>query len=176
MTMTFVRLASRAVALASLAALAACQHPGTQRSSANASGPTSAATSTTTQPAANTSAPAVTFHLARTRPAPGLAQVQVNPTATLYAVPQPVLTQADLQQVVSTQNNAGQTFLRFDFNQQGAAKLAKLAQEAAGNYLMVSTRGKLVAVSQIASAYQGGAFPVQVQNAEEARAILQSLR
>lgn len=181
MIKTVVRPVSRIFALFGLMALAACQHPGTLRtdSASAASQPVAAAQQTAqaaTQQAASSAAPVITFHLAQTSPAQGLAQVQVNPSVTLYAVPQPVFTQADLQQVITTQNGAGQSILRFDFNEAGAAKLEKLASEAAGNYMMVSVRGQLIAVSKIAPSYPDGKFPVPAASANDARDILQKLR
>lgn len=161
--------------------LAACQHPGAQRNdaasaSAQPTAPGAQSTQAAASQSANSQAPAVTFHLAQARPAQGLAQVEINPQVALYAVPQPVFTQADLQRVVTTQNNAGQAFLRFDFNEKGAAKLATLASQAAGNYLLVSVRGTLIAAPQIASAYPNGQFPVSVSSVNAARDILATLR
>src|SRR5690606_18601048 len=118
----------------------------------------------------------VTFHLAQRQAGEGLTQIQVNQNTSLYALRQPVFTQADLQQIVPVQTKDGQTFLRFDFNPQGAAKLAKVAQQAKGNYFLVSVRGRLVGVPQIAPTYEGGRFPLRVNNAADAQAILQRLR
>jgi len=174
MTTIIPRTLLRYLAVASLMTLAACQQPGTKRTATQPETPQQAAAAQQQTP--NTAAPVVTFHLAQAQPAQGLAQVQVNPNASLYAVPRPVFTQADLQQVVTTQNNNGQTFLRFDFNPQGAAKLAQVARDATGSYLLISVRGKLIAVPQIAASYPEGKLPVPVQNADEARSILQLLR
>lgn len=179
--MNLVRPVSRVFAVIGLMALAACQHPGAQRTDAAAAASPQGAVApkaeqAATQPATNNAAPIVTFHLAQTSAAQGLAPVRVTPDATLYAVPQPVFTQADLQQVGTTQNKAGQVFLLFSFNEKGASKLTTLASEAAGNYLMVSVRGGLIAITQIASNYPDGKFPIPVASANEARDILQKLR
>ncbi|MCD0502169.1 SecDF P1 head subdomain-containing protein, partial [Bordetella petrii] len=144
-----------------------------------AAAPRTAASQSTPQPqqqAAGNTAPLIAFHLAQARPAEGLARVAVNPGTSLYAVPQPVFTQADLQQVVPVQAKNGQVFLRFDFNQQGAAKLAKVTREALGNYLIISVRSQVVAVPNIGAAYEGGTFPVPLNSVDEAQSIVKMLR
>ncbi|MBO9357646.1 hypothetical protein GG851_26950 [Bordetella petrii] len=166
-------------ALASVAALAACQHAAPQRAHAGpdaARQASAAPAAPQAQPAAGSAAPVVTFHLAQVRPAQGLARVQLNPGTSLYAVPQPVFTQADLQQVVPVQDSKGQVYLRFEFNPRGAAKLAQISREAVGNYLIVSVRGRPVAVPQISAAYEDGKLPVAVDSAEDAQAIVQRMR
>ena len=171
----------RGLAIASLMSLAACQVPPKRASTEPASGTTAAQPAASQsgsqqQRAANSSAPSITFHLAQTQQAKGLARVQLNPKTSLYALPQPVFTQADLQQIVPIQNKDGQVFLRFDFTQQGAAKLTQVTRQSVGSYLIISAHGKLVAVPRIATTYDGGKFPVPVKNVEEARAMVQMLR
>ena len=173
----------RGLALAGLVSLAACQTPPQQGGAAPAAGAAGQQAAQSQQrpqqqapqQAAN-SAPVVAMYLAQPQPAEGLAQIQLNQTTRLYTVRQPVFTQADLQQIVPVQNKEGQVFLRFDFNQQGAAKLAKVTGESVGKYLLVSVRGKLVAVPRIAAANTAGQLPVAVKSADEARAIVQLLR
>lgn len=169
----------RGLAVVSVMSLAACQVPP-KRANTDSAGSTAtraaASQPASQQPAATNSAPAIAFHLAQTKQAQGLARVQLNQNTSLYAVPQPVLTQADLQQIVPVQNKNGQVFLRFDFTQQGTAKLAQVTRQSVGNYLIISANGKLVSVPRIAAAYTDGKFPVPVKNAEEARAMLQVLR
>ena len=181
MKATRTRLAIRCLALAGVAALAACQHTAPKRANAGPAGAATAAATQQTpqqprQQATGSTAPVVTFHLAQAQPADGLARVQLNPSTSLYAVPNPVFTQADLQQVVPVQGKNGQVFLRFDFTQQGAAKLAKVTREALGNYLIVSVRGKVIGVPRIATAYEDGNFPLPASSVEEAQAMVQLLR
>ena len=167
----------RGLAVASLMTLAACQVPPNMADNQAAAGTAAARPAAAQQQgAANSSAPAITFHLAQANPAQGLARIQLNPQTSLYALPQPVFTQADLQQIVPVQTKSGQVYLRFDFTQQGAAKLAQVTRQAVGNYLILSAHGKLVAVPRIGAAYTDGRFPVPVKNADEARAMLQTLR
>ncbi|HYG43941.1 MAG TPA: hypothetical protein VEA17_13560 [Bordetella sp.] len=185
MKATRTRLAIRCLALAGVAALAACQHTAPKRANGGPAGPATASATQQTpqqtaqqppQQATGSTAPVVTFHLAQAQPADGLARVQLNPSTSLYAVPNPVFTQADLQQVVPVQGKNGQVFLRFDFTQQGAAKLAKVTREALGNYLIVSVRGKVIGVPRIATAYEDGNFPLPASSVEEAQAMVQLLR
>lgn len=198
MTAMVKREALRGLALASLLGLAACQqmpNKGTSSARSGSAQPAAQQTSTAQQPAqqatqqsaqqsaqqprqqaASNATPNITFHLAQVRPANGLAQVQLNQNTRLYAVPQPVLTQADLRQIVPMQNKNGQVFLRFDFNQQGAAKLAKVTREAQGNYLIISAQGKLISVPKISATYDGGSFPLPVASVDEAQAISRLIR
>jgi len=194
MTAMVKREALRGLALASLLGLAACQqmpNKGTSSARSGSAPPAAQQSSTAQQPAqqatqqsaqqprqqaANATTPNITFHLAQVRPANGLAQVQLNQNTRLYAVPQPVLTQADLRQIVPMQNKNGQVFLRFDFNQQGAAKLAKVTREAQGNYLIISAQGKLISVPKISATYDGGSFPLPVASVDEAQAISRLIR
>ncbi|GAB3100412.1 hypothetical protein GCM10027288_03020 [Bordetella tumbae] len=186
MTAMAKRQVWRGFALASVLGLAACQQMPNKGTSSARSGnaqPAAQQASTTQQPAqqpsqqnANNSTPNITFHLAQVRPGNGLAQVQLNQNTRLYAVPQPVLTQADLRQIVPMQNKNGQVFLRFDFNQQGAAKLAKVTRESQGNYLIISAQGKLISVPKISATYDGGSFPLPVASVDEAQAISRLIR
>lgn len=182
MTAAVKRQALHGLVLASLLGLAACQpmpKKGTSSAQPASAQPAAQQARTPQQPAqqaAGNTTPNITFHLAQVRPANGLAQVQLNQNTRLYAVPQPVLTQADLRQIVPMQNKNGQVFLRFDFNQQGAAKLAKVTREAQGNYLIISAQGKLISVPKISATYDGGSFPLPVASVDEAQAISRLIR
>lgn len=161
--------------------LAACQHgtPIRDGGAAPATDATTAAAKTAggagMAPAAN-AVPAVTFHLAQLQPAEGLVRVQPNPQVTLYAARQPVFTHADLRQVVPVQDNRGQVFLRFAFNQRGAEKLAQVTRAAIGNYLLLSIQGRLVAVPRIQAAHEDGMFTVPFDSVEEAQSMVRLLR
>lgn len=157
--------------LAGLAALAGCQQMGPQRG-ANAADPSQQQAA---QPRAAT-ANAITFHLAQRQAGQGLAQVQVNENTRLYALPQPVLTQADMQRLTQLQGNNGQAVLRFEFNDQGAARLTNIAKQSKDSYFLVSVQGRLVGVPRVQSTYEGGRLDLRVENVAQAQAILQSLR
>lgn len=178
------RAACRGLTVLGAVLLAACQQTAPVRQDAQPDAAQQAAAQQQQQqaaraaaqaPAAN-SAPAVSFFLAQAQPAEGLSEVVLNPNTRLYALPQPVFTQQDLQQVLPVRNNQGQVFLRFDFNEQGAQKLATVTSRAQGNYLILSMRDQIVAVPQINAVYDQGFLPVPVQSAEAAQAMLQLLR
>ncbi|WP_415358983.1 SecDF P1 head subdomain-containing protein [Kerstersia gyiorum] len=175
------RAACRSLTVLGAVLLAACQQTVPVRQDAQPDAARQAAAQQQQQqqaaqaPAAN-SAPAVSFFLAQAQPAEGLSEVVLNPNTRLYALPQPVFTQQDLQQVLPVRNNQGQVFLRFDFNEQGAQKLATVTSRAQGNYLILSMRDQIVAVPQINAVYDQGFLPVPVQSAEAAQAMLQLLR
>lgn len=171
----------RGLAVASLMSLAACQVPPKRTDTeatkqAAAAQPAGAQQSPSQQHAASSAVPSITFHLAQAQKAKGLAHIQLSPKASLYVLPQPVFTQADLQQIVPIKNKNGQVYLRFDFTQQGAAKLAQVSRQSVGRYLIISAHGKLVAIPQITAAYEDGKLPVPVNSVEEARAKVQLLR
>ena len=128
------------------------------------------------QPQAANSTPVVAMYMAQTNPANGLVRIQLHQTTSVYALARPVFTEADMQQIVPVQGQNGQVFLRFDFNPQGAAKLAQVTRQAVGNYLLVSVRGRFVAVPRIGSPYTDGKLPIPVKNADEARSVVQLLR
>ena len=173
----------RSLAVLGLMSLAACQtnpsrpDAATQSSTSNAAA-TQRANTAPQQPAASSqntagTTPKITFLLAQTSPANGLARIQLGKDANLYAVPQPVFTQADLQGITPIQTKDGKVFLRFDFTQQGKVKLANITSKAIGNYLIISANGKLIGVPKINAAYQQGQFPLPMQSVEQARETLQ---
>lgn len=183
MKTTFARRLTRSVAAAiGLIALTACQHAAPPRGDRVAAATQAATPAGSTaggaamaQPAVN-GAPVVTFHLAQLQPAEGLARVQPNPQVSLYAARQPVFTQADLRQVIPVQDSRGQVFLRFEFNQRGSEKLAQVTRAAIGNYLLLSIRGRLVAIPRIQTAHEDGSFPVPFDSVEEAQSVVRLLR
>ncbi|CAK7072023.1 SecDF P1 head subdomain-containing protein [Kerstersia gyiorum] len=171
--------------LAGAVSLAACQNTvprqpesesqAAQQAQQQGQEQTQQAQLTQQQAAANT-APAIRFFLAQPQPADDLVQIQLNPETSVYALPQPVFTQADLQQIVPLQSQQGQVFLRFDFNEQGAQKLESISRQAAGNYLVLTINDQIVAVPQVASSYERPAVHVPMRSAEDAQAVVELLR
>jgi|GEM_PF-2623296 len=180
MTAISISRVLRGLAVASLMSVAACQVPPkrTGTEAANQAAATQPATQQTSpqQHTASSAAPSITFHLAQAENAKGLARIQLSSKNSLYVLPQPVFTQADLQQIVPMKNKNGQVYLRFDFTQQGAAKLAQVSRQSVGRYLIISAHGKLVAIPRITAAYEDGKLPVPVNSVEEARTKVQLLR
>lgn len=172
----------RCLVLASAVTLAACQQAAPMRQDAQPAAATQAAAEQPEKSAAPqtqaraSSAPAISFFLAQPQADSELTPVQLSPEATLYALPQPVLTQADIRQVVPLQSQQGQVFLRFDFNDAGGQKLTEISEQAAGNYLILSINNQIVAVPQVAPSYQGNAMHVPMRSAEDAQAVASLLR
>src|SRR5690606_19208009 len=90
------------------------------------------------QPAAVAPAPAarqqsgavITVHLAQQRQEPSLIPVDVGEGASLYALPQSVLTQSDMARVSPVTAPDKKTFLMLEMNQQGIAKLRNVTEQA----------------------------------------------
>ncbi|CAM4337447.1 SecDF P1 head subdomain-containing protein [Kerstersia similis] len=160
--------------------LAACQgtvplQPETSPAAAAQQTQQAASTQAVEQSAVQ-AAPAIRFFLAQSRPADDLLQIQLDPQTSVYALPQPVFTQADMKQVVPLKSQQGQVFLRFDFNERGAEKLEAISQQAAGNYLVLTINDRVVAIPQVASAYEKPAVHVPMRSAEDAQAVVNLLR
>ncbi len=118
----------------------------------------------------------ITVHLAQEQPEASLIAVEVDDNQALYALPQPVLTHADMKEVTPVTTRDGSTFIMFDLTPQGSAKLANVSTQAQGHFFLVSAGGQLISVSQIAEPMTEGKFLVSTQDAEHARQILQLLR
>ncbi|MGO3743204.1 SecDF P1 head subdomain-containing protein [Kerstersia sp.] len=127
------------------------------------------------QPAAQ-NAPAIRFFLAQSRPADDLLQIQLDPQTSVYALPQPVFTQADMTQIVPLKSQQGQVVLRFDFNERGAQKLNAISRQAAGNYLVLTINDQVVAVPQVAASYEKPAVHVPMRSVDDAQAVVNLLR
>lgn len=118
----------------------------------------------------------ITVHLAQEQSEPSLIAVEIDDNQALYALPQPVLTQADMQQVTPVTARDGSTYIMFDLTPQGRTKLANVSTQAAGHYFLVSASGQLISVSKIAEPMTEGKFLISTQGAEHAQQILQLLR
>ena len=90
----------------------------------------------------------VAFFLAQEKQEEGLTELKLA-DGSLWALPDAVLTRADLSSVEPRRTNEGQAFVRFGFNQQGAAKLAQISQRFAGNVLMVAVGNDVVGLTRI---------------------------
>lgn len=176
------RTLCRCLALAATVALAACQQTAPKQAETQPEAAQQAAAlqaqrqqAAAAQQAA-AQAPVVAFYLAQATAAQGLAPVSLSGGNTLYALPQPVFTQQDLAQIVPMRSNQGQIYLRFNFNEEGARKLAAVTSQAVGHYLVLSVRNQIVAVPQIRAASEQGFLPVPVDSVEQAQAIIQQLQ
>lgn len=121
------------------------------------------------------SAVVITLHLAQERAEDTLIEVDVG-GASLHALPQPVLTQADMGRVSPVTTEDQRTFLLLEMNQQGIPKLQTITQQARGHYLLLSVQGQLVSVSQISEPIADGRLLVSTQSPQHTQAIINLMR
>ena len=127
------------------------------------------------QQAQGQSAPVITLHLAQARQEPSLVEVDAGGPAPLYALPQPVLTQADIGRV-SPVNTPNGTFLLLEMNARGIPKLDNITQQARGHYLLLSVQGQLASVAQIGEIIKDGRLLVPTQGPEHTQAIIRLMQ
>lgn len=116
----------------------------------------------------------ITIHLAQAQAEPELMQVDVggNP---LYALPQPILTQADIIRV-SPVNSPQGSFLLLEMNEAGNNKLRNVTSQAQGHYFLLSVQGQLVSMAQIGEPIADGQLLMSTQNPQQTQAILNLMR
>lgn len=117
----------------------------------------------------------ITIHLAQQQPDDQLIPVQVG-EGNLYALPQPVLIQTDMQQVTPVTAENGDTFLLFEMSNEGSQKLATVTQRAQGHFLLLSVQGQLVSMAQIGQAINDGQLLMGTQGQQHTDAILNMMR
>ncbi len=170
--------------LALSAGLAACQQtaprrvpepvdpapPVIQSSNVPAAPTASAATASRTQ-----SPTVITLHLAQEKAEAPLVAVDVGGTS-LYALPQPVLTQADLLRVTPVTAQGQRTFILLEMNQSGLSKLRSVTAQAQGHYLLLSVQGQLAGVARISETISDGRLLIGTQNAQHTQAILKLMQ
>lgn len=117
----------------------------------------------------------ITVHLAQQQPDEQLIPVQIG-DGQLYALPQPILIQTDMQQVTPVTAENGDTFLLFEMNNEGSQKLATVTQRAQGHFLLLSVQGQLVSMAQIGQAINDGNLLMGTQGQQHTDAILQMMR
>ena len=113
----------------------------------------------------------IALYLAQLKQEPTLARVDVGGSAPLYALPQPVLTQADMTQASAIDTDKGH-FVLLEMNKQGTAMLAKLTQELKGRYLLFSVRGQMLGVIEIVEPITNGRFWLPTNSSEHGVAII----
>lgn len=117
----------------------------------------------------------ITLHLAQEQPEASLVTVNVG-DASLYALPNPVLTQGDIGRVAPVNAQNGGSYLLLEMNQHGIPKLKTVTERARGHYLLLSVAGQLVSVAQIAETINDGRLLVATQGPDHSRAILRMMR
>jgi preprotein translocase subunit SecD len=128
-------------------------------------------------PAAQTrrQATIITLHLAQERSESGLVAVDVG-GASLYALPQPVLTQADIARVSPVIERDQGTMILLEMNQHGIVKLQKVTEQALGHQLLLSVRGQLVNVATIGEVIKDGRLAIRTRNAAHSNAIINMMK
>lgn len=118
----------------------------------------------------------ITVHLAQQKAEASLVAVELGDNQALYALPQPVLTQADIRQVTPVTAQDGSTFIMFELGPQGRAKLSNVSTQAKGHYFLVSAQGQLVSVAQITEPMTDGKLLINTNGNEHTRQIVELLR
>lgn len=117
----------------------------------------------------------ITVHLAQEQADDQLVPVNIG-EGSLYALPQPVLVQTDMNQVTPVTAENGDTFLLFEMTDEGRQKLATITQQAHGHFLLLSVQGQLVSLAQIGQAIHDGQLLMGTQNQQHTDAILDMMR
>ena len=118
----------------------------------------------------------ITVHLAQKQAEPSLVAIELDANQALYALPQPILTQADMKEVTPVTARDGSTFIMFDLTPQGSAKLANVSAQAQGHYFLISAKGQLFSVAQISEPMTDGKLLISTAGAEHTQQILELLR
>lgn len=121
------------------------------------------------------SAPVITLHLAQERAEQPLVAVDAG-GKPLYALPQPVLTQADMARVSPVITKDQRSFILLEMNQNGIPKLQSVSAQARGHYLLLSVQGQLVTVSQISETIADGRLMLNTQSPEHTQAIIKLMQ
>ncbi len=159
--------------------LVGCQNQGVTSGADNAKKPaevTTAAPAQGQQSAEQAQQGMIAVHLAQREAEPELLTLDLGEGKKLYALPQPVLTQGDMQGVSSIASQDGKTFLMFDMTEQGRAKLATISTEATGHFLLFSVKNQLVGISQVDQPVIDGKLMMATENAEHTKKILELLK
>jgi len=154
------------LALLAAVALAGCQHT-TPRQQYAAATPQAAQPAPVSQDAARQQQASVDFRLAQTQAAPGLSELKLS-DGSLWLLPEPVLTRADLASVEPRKTQQGQAYVRFGFSQAGAQKLAALSQRYPGKLLVLTLNNSLIAAPRIQGAITNGVLDVGFASDQQA--------
>jgi len=151
---------------------AATTQPGAASAGSARSATSAAAPAVTAQ---KQSAAVITLHLAQEKPEAPLVAVDVG-GASLYALPQPIITQADIARVTPVTGKDQRTFILLEMNTRGIHKLQSVTQQARGHYLLLSVQGQLVNVARISETINDGRLMVGTQNEQHTRAIIKMMQ
>lgn len=118
----------------------------------------------------------LTVHLAQAQAEPELLLLDLGEDTKLYALPQPVLTDADMLSFAPIKSNEGQTFLMFEMSEEGANKLANISTQGIGHFFLFSARGQLVSVAKISEPITSGKLLMATENEEHTAQVMQLLQ
>lgn len=180
---TSLKVASLALGLM---LVAGCQHQGatqadagaqaTKPAAAQAQRPSVSAQQSAPQRQAQAEQTVITVHLAQQQSESSLLAVDLDGANKLYALPQPILTQADMQQVTPVTAADGSTYIMFEMTPQGRVKLADVSRQAQGHFFLISAKGQLISVAQIAEPMTDGKLLISTNGAGHTQQVLQLLR
>src|SRR5699024_6686347 len=117
----------------------------------------------------------ITIHLAQEQADDQLVAIDVG-DGNLYALPQPVLVQSDMQQVTSVTAENGNTFLLLEMTDEGSQKLATVSERAQGHFLLLSVQGQLVSLARIGQPLEDGQLLMGTPSQQHTEAILDMMR
>ncbi|HWK60588.1 MAG TPA: preprotein translocase subunit SecD [Eoetvoesiella sp.] len=159
-------LAAMAVALAGCQAAGPAQRAATEGNAEN----------TVRQPGARQPRhrAEVFFRLAQAKEAKGLSELRLS-GGSIWVLPQPVLSRADLSSVEPIQTQQGRAFVRFGFTQEGARKLQALSRRFPGKLLVLTIDNDLVAAPRIGKPLTQGEMVVGVASGKQAMAIARAI-
>lgn len=166
------RFYSLPIALLAVLALAGCEQLAQRKQAlaaeaAASSAPAASAQQNTAGQAAQQQV-SVDFRLAQTQQDKGLSQLKFKDGTSVWYLPQPVLSRADLANAEPRRTKQGQAFVRFTFTQPGAKKLASLTQRYPGKFLILTLGNSLQAVYQIRQPSTNGILDIGVDTDQHA--------
>lgn len=118
----------------------------------------------------------ITLHLAQQNKEDNLIPIDAGGAEPLYALPQPVLTQADMHRVTPVRTQDQGNFVLFEMNEAGSRKLRLITERARGHFLLLSVQGQLASVVRIGDVIDDGRLLVGTQGPEHSDAILRLMR
>lgn len=118
--------------------------------------------------------PAMAIFLAQQQADAQLVPINIG-QGNLYALPQPVLLQSDVQQITPVTADNGNTYLLLQLNEKGRQKLAVISSQAQGHFMLFNVQGQLASLTQITQPMQDGRILVRTQSPQHSQAVIQAL-
>lgn len=109
----------------------------------------------------------VTFYLAQDQQAQGLSRLQIG-KGVLWFSPQAVMNDADLENVQPRRSNNGHPFVRFQFTQAGAKKLAAITTKYRGNVLITTVGKNIISLLRLDMSAKQGILDIPMRTDQDA--------